>query len=136
MKAGFLQPLLAKGGSHRLENLRSGVVVVETLTAAVDSSSRRKGLLGHTSMPAGSGLVIAPSNAVHTFFMKFPIDVVFLSKTGHVLKIRPAVPAWRMAASLLAFAVLEMPAGSIERSDLKVGDQVVLRAAAQEDSRA
>jgi uncharacterized membrane protein (UPF0127 family) len=129
MKAGFLQPLLGNGaGRYRIENGRNGQVVAERLTTAFDSASRRKGLLKQDSMPEGSALIIAPSNAVHTFFMRFPIDVVFFSKSGVVRKVCPAVPAWRMAASLRAFALLEMPVGSIDRANLREGDQLVLKA--------
>ena len=59
-----------------------GAVVVPDLTLAIDSASRRKGLLGREGLPEESGLIIAPSNAVHTFFMRFPIDIVFLNRDG------------------------------------------------------
>ena len=77
-------------------------------------------------MPEGSALIIAPSNAIHTFFMRFPIDVAFVSKSGHVVKVRSAVPPWRMVAALRGYAVIELPAGSLERSDTKVGDVLVI----------
>ena len=121
----FLQPLLREGAEGRqLINTRNGKVVADRLLTAFDSESRRKGLLAHASLPPSTALIIAPTNAIHTFFMKFPIDIVFVSKAGRVLKIRSSVPAWRMTASLRAYAVFEMAAGSLDASDTRVGDQL------------
>ena len=128
--ASFLQPLLRHDADRQhIVNARSGKVVAERLLTAFDSRTRKKGLLAHDSLPQSTAMVIAPSNAVHTFFMKFPIDIVFVSKGGRVLKIRSSVPAWRMTASLRAFAVLELAAGSLDGSDTKVGDQLIVTSA-------
>ena len=124
----FVQPLLREGtDGQSLANARNGRVVADRVITAFDSRSRRKGLLKQDSMAEGSALIIAPSNAIHTFFMRFAIDVAFVSKDGRVLKIRRAMPAWRLAASLRAFAVVELPAGALDRSDVKPGDQLVVR---------
>lgn len=126
----FLQPLLRQGADgQRIINTRSGKVIADRLLTAFDSQSRRKGLLAHGSLPRSTALIIAPTNAIHTFFMKFPIDIVFVSKAGRILKIRSRVPAWRMTGSLRAYAVLEMAAGSVDGSDMKVGDELVCRSA-------
>lgn len=102
-------------------------VVVPRLELALDSASRKKGLLGREGLDAGTGLVIAPSNAVHTFFMRFAIDIVFLNRSGRVLKIRHRVPARRVAVSATAHAVLELPAGAAEQSGIAVGQQLALQ---------
>ena len=126
--ASFVQPLLRQGADGQsLTNARNGCVVADRVMTAFDSKSRRKGLLKQNSMAEGSALIIAPSNAIHTFFMRFAIDVAFVSKDGRVLKIRQAMPAWRLAASMRAFAVVELPAGTLDRSDVKPGDQLVVR---------
>jgi uncharacterized membrane protein (UPF0127 family) len=126
----FLQPLLRQGaGPQQIINARSGKVIADQLLTAFDSGSRRKGLLSHVSLPQSTALIIAPTNAIHTFFMKFPIDIVFVSRGGRVLKIRSGVPAWRMTGSLRAFAVLELAAGSLDGSDTKVGDQLIVSSA-------
>lgn len=128
--ASFLQPLLRHGtGQQQIVNTRSGKVVASRLLTAFDSESRRKGLLAQGSLPPSTAMIIAPTNAIHTFFMKFPIDIAFVSKSGRILKIRSSVPAWRMTASLRAFAVLEMAAGSLDTSDTKVGDELIVRTA-------
>jgi uncharacterized protein len=128
--ASFVQPLLRDGiAGQTIANVRNGRIVADQLMTAFDSASRRKGLLKRDSFPEGSALIIAPSNAIHTFFMRFAIDVAFVTKDGRVLKTRTAMPARRIAASLRAFAVVELPAGALARSDLKPGDQLVIRRA-------
>ena len=124
----FLQPLLHNNsaGLHRIINTRSGKLVAGHVLTAFDSESRRRGLLAHTGLPASTALIIAPTNAIHTFFMKFAIDIVFVSKDGRVVKIRSRVPAWRMTGALRAYAVLELAAGSLESSDTQVGDQLAV----------
>src|SRR4051812_5866949 len=105
----FVSPLLgANGIQYVLENGGTEVVVADRLETAFDSASRRQGLLGRDVLPESTALIIAPSNAVHTFFMRFPIDVAFVRRDGQVIKVRSAVRPWRLTASLRAFAVIEL----------------------------
>ena len=113
----------------------SGHVVVPDLEVAVESATRNKGLLGRDGLAEGSGLVIAPTNAVHTFFMRFPIDIVFVGRSGEVVKVRPAVPAWRIAAALRGYAVIELAAGGAARAGLHPGARVSVRTRESEDAR-
>jgi hypothetical protein len=106
---------------------QSGRVLVPVLEMAIDSASRKKGLLGRESLPEGVALVIAPTNAVHTFFMRFPIDIVFVARDGRVVKVRRAVPAWRMAAAWGGYAVVELAAGGADLAGIKPGDRVAVR---------
>ena len=125
--ASFLTPLLREPAvARRLVNVRTGQVVARELLTAFDSTSRRKGLLGRDSLPEGSAMLIAPSNAVHTFFMRFPIDIAFVARDGRVLKVRHAVPARRMTAAIRAYAVAELPAGALQRADVRAGDSLAL----------
>jgi uncharacterized membrane protein (UPF0127 family) len=78
-------------------------------------------------MPAGTAMIIAPSNAIHTFFMRFPIDVAFVGRDGRVRKIRSAVPPWRIAAALRAHAVIELPAGALRGTSTVVGDSLLVQ---------
>ena len=90
-----------------------------------DTSSKRKtGLLKHAQLEPGEGLWIAPTEAVHTFGMKFPIDVLFLDKKRKVLKIRSEMPRSRMTACLRAHSVLELPSGTAAAMETAVGDQL------------
>ena len=119
----FLTSLLRSGQPpFALTNTRNNRIVARTLLTAFDSASRRKGLLDHDSLADGCAMIIAPTSAIHTFAMRFAIDVAFVSKDGRVLKLRPNIPPWRMAAALRAFAVIEMPVGALARADTQSGD--------------
>ena len=123
----FLSPLLRDSSqSYRLVNERTGSVVAHELVGAFDSKTRRTGLLAHKTFPRGSAMIIAPTNAIHTFFMKFAIDVLFVAKDGEILKTCTALPPWRIAAAWRAFGVIELPTGSIAWSGLARGDRVAL----------
>ena len=125
----FLSALLRDSSKPiGLVNTRDGRLVADQLLAAFDSNSRRTGLLAHTGLPEGSAMIIAPTNAIHTFFMKFPIDVLFVDKEGRVLKIRHALPPWRMAAAWRAYCVIELADGSVERTSVRAGDLLLTRA--------
>lgn len=98
-------------------------------TAAIiadSSETRRTGLLKHSSLPAGEGLWIVPCEGVHSFWMKFSIDVLYLDKSKKVRKIRHEMKPWRISACLPAHSVLELPAGTAASSGTQVGDQLVI----------
>jgi uncharacterized membrane protein (UPF0127 family) len=118
----FLTPLLRGSGGALAR--RGGAIVARLVEGAFDSQSRRRGLLGRTSFPEGSAVIIAPSSAVHTFGMKFPIDVVFVSRDGRVLQINASVPPFRIAVAWRAFAAIELPAGTAVRADLHKDDHL------------
>jgi uncharacterized membrane protein (UPF0127 family) len=125
LKRHFLLPLTARDpGPLRLTNERTGAVLATTLEPAFDSATRNRGLLGRTDLAPGHALIIAPSNMVHTFFMRFCLDLLFASRTGTVLKLRTDVPARRIVGSLRAFAVIEMRAGSLHGQDVRPGDRL------------
>lgn len=107
---------------HSLQNVRSARIVASRIELALDSHSRRNGLLGRDKLDKGAALIIAPCSAIHTFFMRFAIDVVFVARDGRVLKTYSALERWRIAFSIGAFAVIELPAGTISRSEPKPGD--------------
>ena len=130
--ATFLKPVLRNlgepydPGEYELRNERAGTVLATRVLTAFDSASRRTGLLRHESLPLGTGLIIAPSNAVHTFFMRFAIDVAFVTKDGRVVKLRAAVPPWRLTGALRGYAVVELPAGTLERTGTRSGDRLMI----------
>ncbi|MEQ1911674.1 MAG: DUF192 domain-containing protein [Vicinamibacterales bacterium] len=121
--ASFLTQM-RNGDAHGfvLRNQQTGTVVATHLLPAFDSKTRNVGLLGRRSLDPGTAMIIAPTNAVHTFFMRFPIDIAFVQKDGRILKIRERLPAWRMAAAWGAYAVVEMPAGSFDVAATAKGD--------------
>jgi uncharacterized protein len=126
-RPSFLSGALGAGARHySLQHVRSGRLLASRVELAVDSQSRRKGLLGRDTFDPGSALIIAPCGAIHTFFMRFAIDVVFVARDGRVLKTYAAVPRRRIAFSLAAFAAIEFPAGAISTLDVTPGDIVRL----------
>lgn len=125
----FLEPLLRPGAPPMvLRSTRNGVVLANVVEAAVTSDARRKGLLGRDVLQPGHALVIAPTNLVHTFAMRFSIDIVFVRRDGTVLKVSPAVPARRIAGAWGGFAVIEMASGSAAGADVRAGDVLLLDA--------
>ena len=106
----------------RVTNKTRGTLVADRADIADTSLKRRTGLLKHTGLAPGEGLWITPCEGVHTFGMKFPIDVIFLNKKKKVLKIRPNMVKRRLALSLLANSVLELPAGRLAETQTAAGD--------------
>jgi uncharacterized membrane protein (UPF0127 family) len=98
--------------------------VATVLELAADSSSRNRGLLGRDSLAPEHALILAPANVVHTFFMRFPIDILFVARDGRVLKVRHSVAARRVAGSLRAFAVIELAAGRVQACATARGDRL------------
>jgi uncharacterized protein len=99
-------------------------LVCERCEVADGFLSRLRGLLGRKELPRGHGLLIKPSWSVHTWFMRFPIDVLFLDRELEVLKIRKHMRPWRMAARFRADSALELAAGECDRLQLGVGDRL------------
>ena len=91
------------------------------------SATRRTGLLKHQNLNPGEGLWIVPCESVHTFFMKFAIDLVYLDRRRKVRKVRHAVPPWRLSACLSAHSVLELPPGTAKGSGTVAGDELEMR---------
>lgn len=110
-----------------LWNVRTRAPLVMQLETAFDSKSRNRGLLGRTSLEPGHALVLAPCNSVHTFFMKFTIDVVFVARDGTVRRITPGLRPWRVALSPRSFAVIETAAGVIGASGTRPGDRLAIQ---------
>ena len=107
-----------------MRNLTRDTVLGQAVDVADTSAKRRTGLLKHQRLEPGEGLWISPCESVHTFFMKFPIDLVYLDKQRKVRKVRNAVPAWRLSACLVAESVLELPAGTAQRTGTSPGDML------------
>jgi uncharacterized membrane protein (UPF0127 family) len=100
----------------------NGEVVVDQCVVADGPVSRMKGLLGRSELRPGEGLLLRPASAIHTCFMRFPIDAVFLDGGLRVLGISDELRPWRAASRRGAHAVLELPAGESARRGLEAGD--------------
>ena len=96
---------------------------------ATSFGSRFMGLMGKKDLPFGAGLHIAPCNSIHTFFMKIPIDAVFLDKELKVVKVCSAMVPWRISSVVFrAHSVLELPSGTSFASGTVEGDQLIFDA--------
>ena len=109
-----------------LVNARSDETIASNVELALTRTERRQGLLGRKDFEPSAALVISPCWSIHTAFMGFPIDVIFVDPGGRVMRIVRNLPAWRIAVAPRAHAVVELPAGSLEGRDLKVGDEIRL----------
>jgi uncharacterized protein len=99
-----------------------GLVVCERCIVADSPLPRMRGLLGRRNLGSDEGVLLRPAGSIHTFFMRFPIDVVFLDRDGRVLRVAESVRPWRTAAARGARAVLELRAGESGRRRVAVGD--------------
>ena len=107
-----------------MRNKTRDTVLGESVEIADTSEKRRVGLLKYERLDSGSGLWIVPCESVHTFFMKFPIDLIYLDKHRKVRKVRHAVAPWRLSACLTAHSILELPAGTAKTSGTLPGDEL------------
>ena len=109
-----------------------GTRIAGQVSLATTPGSRRKGLLGIREMKPGAGLWIAPCEAIHTFGMRIPIDVIFLDRCRRVRKLVPRLMPWRVAVCFAANSVLELRAGCIAETGLEMGDVLEFDLAHQE----
>ena len=107
-----------------VKNLTKATLLADRAQVANTPETRNRGLLKHTSLEKGDGLWIAPTQAVHMFFMKFALDLVYLDRQKKVVKVRQNVKPWRISAALRAHSVLELPVGTIDDSRTEAGDQL------------
>ena len=106
----------------QVSNLTRRTVLATHMELADSGPKRNKGLLGREGLAPGEGLWIVPCESVHTFFMQFPIDLVYLDRDHRIKKLRNAVPPWRLSACLTAHSILELPAGVISNTQTQPGD--------------
>jgi uncharacterized membrane protein (UPF0127 family) len=112
------------GSSVRLINERTQNAVASIVEVAVSREDRRRGLLGRNGLDASAAMMLAPCAAVHTAFMRFALDVVFVDRMGRVRKIVRGLEPWRMSASFGAYAAIELAAGGPR--DIVPGDRLYL----------
>ncbi len=110
---------------YRAINRRTGRLIAGRVRVAQDLKSRHVGLLNRGSMGVDEGLLIKPCNSIHTFFMKFGIDVVFLSRQGMVVKIAKNIKPFRLeSCHIKGYMTLELTGGVLKEFDIKIGDYI------------
>jgi uncharacterized protein len=108
-------------------NKTQHTVIAKHLTLANNPFSRLLGLMGKTSFPESSALQITPCNSIHSFFMRFEFDAVFIDKHQVVVHIVERMKPWRMSALVLkAHSVIELNPGVIAESNTTVGDHLAI----------
>ena len=111
------------------QNATRGTIVAEQAEVADNVLTRLRGLLGRKGLASGGGMVIRPTNQIHTFFMQFPIDVIFLDKKGAVLLVMPDMGRGRISPLVRhGKMVIELPVGVIAASQTQRGDQIEILA--------
>lgn len=111
----------------KIINKTNNSVVSEEVIFANTPLKRMKGLLGRKELKKGQALVIRPCNSIHTFFMRFSIDVLFVDKENRVIKIISCLKPFRLSPVYFnsAFTV-ELPVGTIQSASIKEGDTLVI----------
>jgi len=109
-----------------LVNQRTDEALADRIELAVTRNDRRKGLLGRDVFETSSALIIAPCFSIHTMFMRFDIDAVFVDDDGRAVKVVQGMGPWRIAVQPFAHAVVELPAGSLRDRPVDVGDRLYL----------
>lgn len=111
----------------RVTNETRGTILAGRAEEATGLVDRLAGLMGRKELPVGGGLLIAPCNSIHMFFMRFPIDALFLDRDHRVVKLIAALPPWRITSIYWrARSVLELPAGVAAGSGTQEGDRLIL----------
>lgn len=111
--------------SVRVLNKTRGTVVAEHVQVARSLWARTRGLMLRPPLPPGTGLLIDPCSSIHSMWMRFPIDVLYLDRDDVVVRIAEAMPPWRIGPLFTgARYVIELPPGTIRASQTSVGDQL------------
>lgn len=111
----------------RIVNETRGTLVAQDVQVADGVWSRFWGLMGRRRLPEGGGLLLKPSSSIHTAFMRFPIDVVFLDRELRVVKVVPEMKPFRVTMAFGgAHSALELNAGAAARAQVEADDQLVL----------
>ncbi len=108
-------------------NKTNGKVIADYFYLANNPFKRMRGLLGFKKLDNGTAMVIRPCNCVHSFFMRFPIDLLFVDRDNKIVGILIGMPPFRLSPILFQSKyVVELPAGTIERLNISKGDQLEL----------
>jgi uncharacterized membrane protein (UPF0127 family) len=104
-----------------------GTLVCQRCEIPESAFGRARGLLGRDRLEPGTGMLIDRAGSIHMFFMRFPIDVVFLDRDRKVVGVSHGLRPWRVAAARRAVAALELPAGAAAEAGIEEGDVLALQ---------
>ncbi len=106
----------------KIANLTRQTILADRVEVADSAANRNKGLLGRRGLEVGEGLWIVPCSAVHTFGMRFTIDLVYIGRDKRVKKVCNSVPPWHMSSCITAHSVVELASGIVCATQTKAGD--------------
>lgn len=113
----------------RVVDLRSGAILAERAEWSGSLWQRFRGLMFRRSLDEGAALVLAPCNSIHMLFMRFPIDVLFLDRDNRATKLTHRLKPYRVAfGTRRTHSAIELPAGTLDRLEIQVGDELRLHA--------
>jgi Uncharacterized conserved protein len=116
------------GGVMLVVNVKNGNVVAESCVVADTFWYRFKGLMGVRELRAGSGMMIAPCNSIHMFFMRISLDIIFLNRDNVVVYMIEGIKPWRISKVVKnANSVIELPVGVIKASNTQLGDKLEIK---------
>lgn len=111
--------------SSKVINITKNTTLAESAEIADNLFKRLKGLMGRPCLEAGAGMLLKPCNSIHTFFMRFPIDVAFMDRKNQLIKIYHSLEPWRISGVFFnALYCLELPAGTLVLTHTQEGDFV------------
>ena len=114
--------------TKRITNETKGTVLADRARVANTTLKRLKGLLGREALKDGEGLIIIPCSSIHTFFMRFSIDVVFLDRSNRVVAMARSLSPARLFSSMFkGNLVIELPVGTLTKTNTEISDQIVLK---------
>lgn len=102
-------------------------VVCETTEMADNAWTRLRGLLGRSGIEPGHGMIIAPAGSIHSAFMRFRFDAIFLDREMVIVGLAAEIPPWRVRGAKGAKRTLELAAGQIDARGLQVGDALAVK---------
>ena len=120
--------MVSRTSSVRVHNLTRETIIADEARIASSAWARTRGLMLARTLPERHGLVIDPCGSIHMFFMRFPLDVLYVDRDDRVVRVQRGIRPWRIGPLHTRGAryVIELPVGAIDRSLTEVGDQLRL----------
>lgn len=119
LRLGSLYDILI---TMKLVNITKNIILAESIELADNPWKRFKGLLGREGLPDGSGLYITPCNSIHSFFMRFSFDAIFIDKKNMIIDIIEEMPPGKIKYCFSAHSVIEIPPQIINKTETRIGD--------------
>lgn len=111
----------------KIINQTKNTILAEDALKADNFFTRIKGLLGRRDLKKGEALILQPCDSIHTFFMKFPIDILFVDKTNRIIKVIPSLRPFRVTPIYFrANLAVELPEGTIQSTFTKEEDIILI----------